>query len=272
MGGDLAEENHTRSQFQAEARQVGRAGLLQSLRDFHHFQSVANGIAERLVHVGDERLDLLVHAAANANHGLRQAAGFHLRLHEGTIANLHVEHEGIYAFRHLLRHDGRSDERYGFHGASDIAERVDAVIGRRHFVVLANKTEPEFSELSTELLHGQIGSEAGDGLQLVQGAAGVAQATSGNHRHHHASSGRDRSTDQTGFIANPTRGVFIYFHSRDLGQRNHFAGLHHALGQGTYFSVRHTAKIGRHEEGGHLVIRNFTRGVSVHKELDLFHT
>ena len=84
----LAQENHARGQFQRELGQVGRPRILQGLRRFHDLQRVADGVAQRLVHVRDQRLHLLVHAAADAHHRLRQPARVHLRLHEGAACPL----------------------------------------------------------------------------------------------------------------------------------------------------------------------------------------
>ncbi len=104
--------------------------------------ALPTAITERLVHVGNQRLHLLVEAAANADHGLRQTARIHLLLHESAVADFHIENQGVDAFGHLLRHDGRGDQRNRFHRAGHIAQRVQALIGRRDFVRLADEARP----------------------------------------------------------------------------------------------------------------------------------
>ena len=106
--------------------QIDRADILQGLRDFHDFERVADGVAERLIHVRDQRLDSLVaHAAADTDHHLRKPAGFHLLLHECACADLDVENQRIETDGELLRHDGRSDQRNGFDGAGGIAQGIE---------------------------------------------------------------------------------------------------------------------------------------------------
>ena len=93
--GDLAEVDHARGQLEREPRQVVGTGALQRLRDLHDLERVADRVAERLAHVGDEGLHALVDAAADADHQLRQAAGVDLPLHEGAGADLDVEHHRV---------------------------------------------------------------------------------------------------------------------------------------------------------------------------------
>ncbi len=134
--GDLAEEDHAGRQFERKPGQVGRTGVLQRLRDLHDLERVADGVAQRLVHVGDQRLHALVDAAADADHQLRQAARIHLPLHERARADLDVEHQRVEAGRQLLRHDRGGDERNGFDRRRGVAQRVELAVGGREFVRL----------------------------------------------------------------------------------------------------------------------------------------
>ena len=74
----FAEEDHARGEFERDAREVRGTGVLQGLGDFHDFQCVADGVAERLVHVGDQRLSAEVGAAGDGHHHLGQTAGVDL--------------------------------------------------------------------------------------------------------------------------------------------------------------------------------------------------
>src|ERR1039457_913314 len=63
--GNLAEEDHAGGQLEREAREIGGAGVLQRLRDLHHFERISDGVAEGLVHVRDQRLYALVETPAD---------------------------------------------------------------------------------------------------------------------------------------------------------------------------------------------------------------
>ena len=69
--GELGDKDHPGREFEREARQIHRTRVLQGLRNFHHFESVTDGKAERLVHIGDQRLHAAIQTAANADHHLR---------------------------------------------------------------------------------------------------------------------------------------------------------------------------------------------------------
>jgi hypothetical protein len=114
-GSDFPQEDHARGQFQRNARQIRRPRILQCLRNFHHFQRVAYRVTQRLVHIRDQGLYALVHAAADAHHHLRQASRIHLPLHESARAHFHIQHHRVQSHRQLLRHDGRCNQCDGFH-------------------------------------------------------------------------------------------------------------------------------------------------------------
>ena len=130
----------------------GGTGVLQGLRRFHDLQRVAHRIAQRLVHVGDQRLHLLVHAAADADHRLRQAARVHLLLHERAAAHFDVEHQGVDALGQLLRHDRGRDQRNRFHRGGHVAQRVELAVGGRELVGLPDEGQPDLRKLVAKFL------------------------------------------------------------------------------------------------------------------------
>ena len=67
--------------------------------------------------------------AADVDHGLGQRPRVLERLHEGAVARLHVEDEGVDALRHLLAHDGGGDEGPALHGGGHVAQRVELAVG-----------------------------------------------------------------------------------------------------------------------------------------------
>src|SRR5436853_201441 len=99
--------------------------MLFAAHDFNaleYLKRVADGRAEWLVHVGDERGHALAHLLARLNHELREVNGVFFLLHEGAAAGLHVEDERVYTLREFLTHDAGADERGTFDCSSDIAQ------------------------------------------------------------------------------------------------------------------------------------------------------
>ncbi len=84
--------DHARREFQRQPSQVGRAGILQRLRNFHDLERITYRITERLAHVSDQRLYAFVHAPSDADHHLRKPACFDLLLHERARAHFDVKH------------------------------------------------------------------------------------------------------------------------------------------------------------------------------------
>ena len=66
----------SRGDFNAKTGEIGRALTLERLRRLHDFESVSDRKAERLIHVGQQRLDLDVHPTPDADHQLCQATRF----------------------------------------------------------------------------------------------------------------------------------------------------------------------------------------------------
>ena len=130
----------------------GGPGVLQGLRNFHDFQRVADGEAQRLIHVGDQRLHALIHAAPDAHHHLRQPARIHLLLHERAAAHLDVQDQRVQARGQLLGHDGGRDQRNGFHRRGGIAQRVQLAVGGRDLRRLPDERQPVLDQLLAEFV------------------------------------------------------------------------------------------------------------------------
>jgi hypothetical protein len=72
------------------------------------------------------------------------------------------------------------------------------------------KAMPCLANCSLEFVDGEIGAEAGDGLEFVERAAGVTQRAAGDHRHHDARRRGQRSRDQAGLVADAAGGVLVH--------------------------------------------------------------
>ena len=75
-------------------------------------ERVPDRVPERLVHVGQDACDLQPGVTPELEHHLGQLTRVLDRLHEGAIADLHVEHDRVGAGRDLLRHDAGGDQRH----------------------------------------------------------------------------------------------------------------------------------------------------------------
>ena len=241
-GGLLAQVDHARGQFERELGKIVRSGVLQGLRRLHDFQRIADGIAQGLAHVGDEGLDLLIHAAANADHHLGQAARIHLLLHEGAGADFDVEDQRVHAFGQLLRHDRRGNQRDGLDGGGDVAQGIELQVGRHQLIGLPDEAQADFGELLLKLFGGEVGAEAGDGFELVERAAGVAQGAPGHHGHDDAGGGGQRGHDQAGLIADSAGGVLVHLHAGNRGKIDALARAQHAFGEAADFAVGHAQR------------------------------
>ena len=94
--------------------------------------------AQRLIHVGDQRDDLLAHTLAGFDHQFGEKDGVLFVLHEGARAGLDIEHQRVDSFRQLLAHDRGADQVRTLHRAGDVAQRVEFAIGGRDFGSLAD--------------------------------------------------------------------------------------------------------------------------------------
>ena len=84
-------------------------------------ERVADGMAERLVHVGEEAHDLAFRSTTEVGHLLGEDARVLERPHERAVTDLDVEHDRVRPARDLLRHDRGRDERDDVDGPGDVA-------------------------------------------------------------------------------------------------------------------------------------------------------
>ena len=162
---------------------IRRAVAVQRLDRFFHFQRIADGVSQRLIHIADERDDFALQILADVHHGLRQHARFVGRLHERARAALHIQHDGIRARRDLLAHDARCDQRRAGHAAGDIAQGVEFSIGGSQVFRLAAQHDAVFFQLLPEFGFAQIDAIARDRFQLIDRAAAERQAASRHLAH-----------------------------------------------------------------------------------------
>ena len=147
----LAQMQHVRRDDEAVLGEDPRAAAVQRLDRFFHFQRIADGMAQRLIHIADQRDHFAVQILADVHHGLRQHARFVGRFHECARSALHVQHDRICARCDLLAHNAGRDQRRAGHAAGDIAQGVEFPVGRSQVLRLAAQHDAMFFQLLPEL-------------------------------------------------------------------------------------------------------------------------
>ena len=116
----------------------------------------------------------------------------------------------------------------------------------------------------------KIDIEAGNRFQLVQCAAGVAEAAAADHRNGQAAGCHDGSEDKRGFVANASGGVLVHFFAEDFGMVEDFSGVQHHFGERRELGAVHAADPHRHQPRGHLVIRNVAARIAGNEKINFF--
>ena len=236
-----------------------------------HLQRVAGAGGQRLAHVGQERRGPATRAVGHRHYAARQLGRLLGRRHEGAGANLHIHHQSLQTGRQLLGQNRGGDERNGLDGGRHIARGIDALIGWRQITGLPDDGDPDLLDHLAQQLGGRSRLIAGDGVELIQGAAGMTQATTRDHRHEATTGGHQRPQHQRGDIADPTGGVLIDDGppEREPGPIQHGAGVAHGTGQGDAFSHGHVVEVDSHRQGRDLPLADALVGDSLNERADL---
>ena len=121
-------------------------------------------------------------------------------------------------------------------------------------VGLTDQRAADSREGATELVQRQADAEAGNRLELVERAAGVAEAAAGHHRHDDAARGDERRQDQRRLVADAAGAVLVDLDARNAETGRRAARAHHRVGQPGGLLRRHAAEDDRHQQGRGLVI------------------
>ena len=130
-----------------------------------------------------------------------ELAGRLERRQERARPGLDVHDQGIEAGRQLLRQDRGDDQRNRFHRRGDVADGVEAAVGRRQIVGLADDRAARGADGRAQALEIGLGRVTGNAVQLVQRAAGMAQAAARDHRHIRAARRHHRRQHQAHLVA-----------------------------------------------------------------------
>ena len=135
---EIGEREQPGARVEHELREVGRAVTAHRVARLLHLERVADGGAERLVHVGEQADDLAARLLAEREHRLGEPPRIVERLHERAVADLDVEHDRLRAARELLRHDRRRDQRELVDGRRHVAQAVEQLVGGYEIARLAD--------------------------------------------------------------------------------------------------------------------------------------
>ena len=128
---------------------------------------------------------------------------------------------------------------------------------------------PQRREDCLEFGERERGAIAGDGFQLVQRPAGVAEGAAADHGHGQAAGRGDGRDQEAGLVADAAGGVLVDGDFAEAGGRELFAGVAHGEGEGAGFVEREAAQTGGHEPGGELLGRDGAVGRAGDEEADL---
>ena len=268
-GPAVAQVQHIGRQCNAHAGQVRAAMAAQDLNRLAHLERIADIEAERNIHVGHDCHDVPAAGLADAHHALCQFLSVFKRLHKRAGADLDIQHDGMRACGQLFGHDGRRDERQGIDCRGHVTQRVEFFIGGRQIAGLADDGYADVFDLLHEGLCRKRRLIPGDGFQLIDRTARMAEAAAGHLGHLAAETRDNRCNDQRRLIADAAGGMLVNGFIAEPAQIHCVARTHHRVRQDGGFVIGHTLVEHRHGKGGHLVIGDGAVGKALDDKADL---
>ena len=197
--------------------------VLQGFSRLDHFQSIADCQSQGLVHIADEGYRPCSHAVTDIHQGLRQLGGFFKVLHESAFAHLDIQHQSVNAFCQFLAHDAGANERNALHRGRHIPQSIKPAIRRSDFLGLADQSTATALQNRFESRKAKPNIETGDGLQLIERAAGETQAAARNHRHIGTGCSDQGGHDEGGLVTNPSGAMLVHFQAGQIAKIHHFS-------------------------------------------------
>ena len=141
-----------------------------------HFDGVSRGFGERLVHIGDDCAGLEAGAVGDCDQAFGQFARIRLLAMKAPEPILTSSTSALEPGGELLRQDRGGDQRHRFDRRRHIADRIEPLVGGRQIGGLADDgAAASLHALRNSALSGCDGI-AGDRIELVERAAGMAEA------------------------------------------------------------------------------------------------
>src|SRR5271165_6931007 len=90
-----------------------------------------------------------------------------------------------------------------------IAERVEDAVGGNEVFCLTGKSDPVLLEQLENFIKRELRTEAGNAVQFIKSATGVAEGATADHRIDESARGNDRRDDEGDAVADSSRRVFV---------------------------------------------------------------
>ena len=190
------------------------------------------------------------------DHALGELLAVFERLHERAGADLDVQHDRMRAGRQLFGHDGGRDERQRVDRRRHVAQGVELLVGGGEIAGLADDGHADLLDLPHESVRRKRGLIPGDGFELVDRAARMAEPAAGHLGHLAAERGNDGRDDQRRLVADAAGGMLVDGLVAEAAEVDGVAGMHHGVGQHGRLMVGHALVEDGHGEGGHLIVGN----------------
>src|SRR6266849_4598279 len=110
----------------------GNHGIGKAAAFFHalgDFIRMPGHAPQRLIHIGNQGHDFFSHALARFDHDFGKPNRIFLLLHERPGARFHIQDQRVNALGKLLAHDGRTNQADILDRRSNIAQRVNHLVG-----------------------------------------------------------------------------------------------------------------------------------------------
>ena len=267
--GLACQTQHLLGQRHGQVNDVGGAAAGEDLDGLTDLECVADCEPQRGGHVGQQRRGLDPGRLAQVDHGPRQLLRLGQVLHEGTRSDLDVEDESFGAFGDLLRHDRGGDERNAVDRRGGVAQCVELLVRRCQAGARGADDSAQVLELVEDGLIAQARLPAGNGLKLVQGSAGVAEAAAGELRDGDIED-RDEWGQRQGDLVPDSPGRMLVRGGTGQGGEVHpLARGDHRLSPVRDLARFHVVDEDRHGQGGHLLIGDDTSSVGIDHPVDL---
>ena len=185
------------------------------------------------------------------------------RLHERSVAHLHVEHDRVGARGELLGHDRGGDERHDVDRRGHVAKRVELLVGRHEISGLADDREADRAHLLDEGVRVELHLEPGDRLELVERPAGMAEPATGHLPEGDAAGRDDRPHGEGRLVPDTARRVLVDDSPSERGAEvEGVAGADHRVRQRVRLAPGETLEVDGHAPRSHLVIGNVAARVA----------
>jgi hypothetical protein len=265
----LGELQGARGEQQRELPEPAAAAPPEDIDRLGDVEGVAHGVAEGLRHVGDGGARPPTPAGGKRQARLRQFPRVLRRLHERSGSGLHVEEDQVGLDGELLRHHARGDQRHRRDRGRRVAQRVQCAVGRDQVRRLRSHRASHRLDLRPDLLRGEIRAQPGDRLELVEGPAGVPQASSGELGDGQSERRRHRREDQGDPVGYPAGRVLVDRGTVQARERDRVPGPDHRPGEREGLLGVQATEQRRHQERRGQRIRGPTPAVTLHEGPDL---